>query len=104
METVVEQIAWRRRGGRNDFVGSLRAGDDGIRLTGRDSESGLDVALSIPQNEVERVHVGGGNADSFVVVELARAEPILVRRVGPGSVQPQLLARRLRALLKRRLR
>ena len=104
MDTVVEQIAWRRRGGRSDFVGSLRAEDDGIRLTGRDPASGLDVALSIPQSEVEHVHVVGANGDPFVVVEFARAEPILVRRIGPGSVQSQALARKLRALLKRRLR
>jgi hypothetical protein len=104
VDTFVEQIAWRRRGGRHDFVGSLRAGDDGIRLTGRDPESGVDVALSIPPSEVEYVHVDGANGYPFVVVELARAEPILVRRIGPGSVQPQLLARKLRGLLKRRLR
>jgi hypothetical protein len=104
VDTVVEQIAWRRRGGRNDYVGSLRAGEDGIRLTGRDSESGLDVALSIPPSEVEYVHVYGANGDSFVVLELARAEPILVRHIGPGSVQSQLLGRKLRALMKRRLR
>jgi hypothetical protein len=104
VDTLVEHIAWRRRGGRNDFVGSLRAGDDGIRLTGRDPESGLDVALSIPPSEVEYVHVDGANGEPFVVVELARAEPILVRRIGPGSDQSQLLARKLQALLKRRLR
>jgi hypothetical protein len=104
VDAVLENIAWRRRGIRRDFVGSLRAGDDGIRLTGRDPQSGLDVALSIPRNEVEHVDVVGANGDPFVVVELARAEPIFVRRIGPGSVQAQPLARKLGALLKRRPR
>lgn len=102
VETFIDRIAWSRRGAQHDFVGSLRAGDDGIRLTGRDPRSGLDVALSIPPSEVEQVYVVGANADPFVVVELARAEPILVHRVGPGSVQAHLLTRKLRALLKGR--
>jgi hypothetical protein len=104
VDTPIEKITWSRRGAHTDFVGSLQAGDDGIRLTGRDPRSGLDVALSIPPSEVEQVYVVGANGDPFVVVELARAEPIHVRRVGPGSGQAQLLARKLRMLSKRRPR
>jgi hypothetical protein len=101
--TLIEKIAWSRRGVHNDFVGSLRAGDDGIRLTGRDPRSGLDVALSIPPEEVERVRVASADhelaGDLYVVVELAGAEPILLRRVGAGPVQAEVLARKLGALL-----
>jgi hypothetical protein len=100
VDTLIEKIAWHRRGVRNDFVGSLRAGYDGIRLTGRDSQSGLDVALSIPPGEVEQVHVEPTNGDLYVVVELADAEPIILRRAGAGPFQAQLLARRLAALLQ----
>jgi hypothetical protein len=104
VETLVERIAWSRRGARNDFVGSLRVGDDGIRLTGREPESGIDVALSIPPAEVKQVRVasasGGLAGELFVVVELADAEPIILRRVGTGPFQAQLLARKLRSLLR----
>lgn len=104
MDTLIEKIAWRRRGVRNDFVGSLRAGYDGIRLTGRNPESGLDVALSIPPSEVKDVHVAPADGelagDLFVVVELTDAEPIILRRAGAGPFQAQLLARKLGALLK----
>lgn len=104
VDTLIEKIAWSRRGVHNDFVGSLCAGDDGIRLTGRDPRSGLDVALSIPPEEVEQVHVAPADhelaGDLYVVVELAGAEPILLRRVGAGPVQAEVLARKLGALLQ----
>jgi hypothetical protein len=103
VDTLIEKIAWSRRGVHNDFVGSLRAGDEGILLTGRDPRSGLDVALSIPPEEVERVRVASADhelaGDLYVVVELAGAEPILLRRVGAGPVQAEVLARKLGALL-----
>jgi hypothetical protein len=104
VDTLIEKVAWSRRGARNDFVGSLRAGDDGIRLTGRDPHSGLDVALSIPPGEVEEVHVAPADpelaGDVYVIVELAGAEPILLRRVGGGPVHAQVLARTLGSLLQ----
>jgi hypothetical protein len=103
VETLIEKIAWSRRGVDNDFVGSLCAGDDGIRLTGRDPRSGLDVALSIPPGEVEQVHVAPADhelaGDLYVVVELTGAEPILLRRVGAGPVQAEVLAQKLGSLL-----
>lgn len=100
VDTLIEKVAWHRRGVRNDFVGSLRAGYDGIRLTGRDPQSGVDVALSIPPREVEEVHVEPANGDLYVVVELADAEPIILRRAGAGPFQAQQLARKLGALLQ----
>jgi hypothetical protein len=104
VDTLIEKIAWRRRGVGNDFVGSLRAGADGIRLTGRDTLTGLDVALSIPPNEVEHVHVQPAEGDpgigDHVIVDLAAAGPIILRRVGDGPFHAQLLARELEALLQ----
>ena len=104
VDTLVEKVAWRRRGVRNDFVGSLRAGNDGIRLNGRDPQSGIDVALSIPSPEVERVHVEHANGDLdgdlYVVLELTEAEPIFLRQVGVGPLHARLLARRLGRLLR----
>ena len=63
--------AWpgSERGVANDFVGSLRAGSDGIRLNGRDPRTGVDVTLSIPPDEVEHVYASP-TASEDVVVEL----------------------------------
>jgi hypothetical protein len=105
MDTLVDKISWRRRGVMSDFVGSLRANDDGIRLTGRDPRSGLDVMLSIPPPELSGVHVssangdGNGNGALYVVLELEHAQPIFLRQVGGSSLHAQLLARKLGALL-----
>jgi hypothetical protein len=98
MDLLVERVAWRRRGVTNDFVGSLRAGCDGIRLSGRDPMTGLDVTLSIPPDEVEHVYASPTAAE-HVVVELGDAEPIVLHRLQTGSLQAHLLARRLRGLL-----
>lgn len=104
MDTVVERISWHRRGVRSDFVGSLRASDEGIRLTGRDPR-GLDVVLSIPPRELSGVHVspendeGRGNGDPYVVLELEHAQPIFLRQAGSSAHQAPLLARKLGALL-----
>jgi len=103
---LIEGISWHRRGARSDFVGSLSAGDDGIRLQGRDPHSGLDVVLSIPPLELTGVHVSSTNGDGpegtdrYVVLELERAQPILLRQVGGGFLPAQLLARKLAALLR----
>jgi hypothetical protein len=103
VDTLSERIVWSRRGAKYDFVGSLYAGGDGIRLTGRDPKSGLDVALSIPPSEVEEVHVapvdGDPAGDANVVVELVGAEPILLR-FGAGALRAEMLARKLGALLQ----
>ncbi len=98
----VEKIAWRRKGLHGHLVGRLRAGDGGIRLTGRDPVSAVDVALSIPLEAVQRVRVSL-RRDEFlageqcVVLELADSEAILVRELGtPHRVHA--LARNLGAL------
>jgi len=88
---------------RTYFVGALRAGDEGIRLTGRDPSSGIDVALSIPLSEVECVRVSASGdellaGEPCVVLELADSEPIFIRQVGVGACQVHVLARRLGAL------
>ena len=105
MRETLERIAWCRNGVRTHFVGALRAGEEGIRLTGRDPSSGIDVALSIPLAEVERVRVSAsGNelvaGEPCVVLELGDSESILIRQVGAGPLQVHVLARRLGALTK----
>jgi hypothetical protein len=104
-ETLAEKVAWCRQGVRTYFVGALRAGDEGIRLTGRDPTSGIDVALSIPLAEVEHVHLSASRnellaGEPCVVLELADSESIFIRQVGVGSLQAHVLTRRLGALTK----
>jgi hypothetical protein len=98
MDLLVERVAWTRRGAANDFVGSLRAGCDGIRLSGRDPRTGVDVTLSIPPDEVEHVYASPTAAEQ-VVVELGEAEPIVLHGIHSGPLQAHQLARRLRGLL-----
>ena len=102
-ETFVEKIAWRRNGVRGQFVGRLRAGDEGIRLTGRDPASGVQLALSIPPDEVERVRVSSTGdellaGEPCVVLELAGSRAIFLREMGAGPLHAHLLARSLDAL------
>jgi hypothetical protein len=103
-ETLAEKVAWCRQGVRTYFVGALRAGDEGIRLTGRDPTSGIDVALSIPLAEVEHVHLSASRnellaGEPCVVLELADSESIFIRQVGAGPLQVEVLAGRLGALI-----
>lgn len=98
MDLLVERVAWKRRGVANDFVGSLRAGSDGIRLNGRDPGTGVDVSLSIPSDEVEHIYASPTVSEQ-VVVEFGDAEPIVLRGIQAGPLQAHVLARRLRGLL-----
>ena len=98
MDLLVERVAWKRGGVANDFVGSLRAGSDGIRLDGRDPRPGVDVTLSIPPDEVEHVYASP-TASEDVIVELGDAEPIVFHRIQAGPLHAHLLARQLRGLL-----
>lgn len=99
----MEKIAWYRSGVRGQFVGRLRAGDEGIRLAGRDPASGVRVALSIPRDEVERVRVSSSCDELFagepcVVLELADSEAIFLHDMGAGPLRVHALARSLDAL------
>jgi hypothetical protein len=102
-ESLAQRIAWRRRGVCRPYVGSLQAGDEGIRLSGRDPVSGIEVTLSIPLSEVENVRVAGPGEELLagercVVLELAESEAIFLREVGEGPLHIHVLARTLGAL------
>jgi len=102
-EMTAERIAWRRRSLRQQYVGRLLVLPDRLRFVGRDSASGIDVALSIPFAEIGAVR-SSERADervlgeAGVVVELAGSEPIFLRELGSprGS---RRLARRLAAVV-----
>ncbi len=97
------KIAWRRGERGTTYVGAVSGGDGTIRLTGRDPVLGIDVALSIPLEEIEYVGVaetaaGAVDGGPFVVLDLPGSEPIHLRPVGADSLGVHLLARALGAL------
>lgn len=101
MATRGEQIAWRRAGGSRERLGSLLVGETTLRLGGRDPESGLEVALSIPLAEIEDVRLSRAGAETVrgedaVVLDLAGSRAICLRELGAAG--QDRLARRLRAL------
>jgi hypothetical protein len=101
-EGLAEKIAWRRRGVRRPYVGTL-AVDGGITLSGRDPVSGVEVVLSIPLAEVNEVRLAGPGdellaGERCVVLDLADSEAILLREVGEGPLHIHVLARTLGAL------
>jgi hypothetical protein len=102
-DSIMEKVAWRRRGVRRPYVGTLAADEGGIRLSGRDPVSGVEVALSIPLTEVVDVHVAGPGEELLagercVVLHLAESEAIFLREVGEGPLHIHVLARTLGAL------
>jgi hypothetical protein len=97
-ETRSAKIAWRRGRHGPIYVGAVSRSTDTIRLTGRDPILGIDVALSIPVEEIEDIGVeevaaGSNGGGAFVVLDLAESEPILLRPVGGSSLDVHLLAR-----------
>jgi hypothetical protein len=97
-ETNGVKIAWHRGERGPTYVGGVTRTADTIRLTGRDPVLGIDVALSIPLEEVEHIGIaekpsGSSDGGSFVVLRLPGSEPIHLRPVGGSSLDVHLLAR-----------
>ncbi len=101
-ESFVEEVTWHRRGEHRPFVGSLTGSSEALRFSGRDPLTGIDVALSIPMEEIERVGVTETDDEAAgercVVLELAGSEPILCRSFDASEIHTHLLARTLDAL------
>jgi hypothetical protein len=94
--TLAEYIAWRRRNVRHQYVGRLEAVSDRIRFVGRAPELGIDVALSIPLEQIEGVRYAESSAEQVlgergVVLELTGTEPIYVRELGQSTNPARLL-------------
>ena len=108
-EVAAEKVAWRRRNVRDHYVGRLAAGAGALRLVGREPGVGVEVALTIPFEEIDDVRVSEGLdetlvGESCVVVEPVHSAPILVREVGTGRLHTTELAARLKGLTRRRMR
>jgi hypothetical protein len=86
------------------FVGFLRTGDEAIRLTGRDPDTGVDVTLSIPLGGIEGVRVSAIDdelvaGERSVVLELTDSPAIFLSPRGAGPLRVHVLARLLGALV-----
>lgn len=96
------QVAWRRAHALRHYVGYVTVSEDGIRLAGRESATGIDIALSIPYDAISKVRLAraGGEevvGEPSVILELHGDEPILVRPLGPGHPDLDGFARKLRS-------
>jgi hypothetical protein len=98
------RIAWRRGDAGPTYVGAVSRGSEAIRLTGRDPVLGIDVALSIPIDEVGFVGVTepAESADGApcVILDLIDSEAIYLRPVGSIPMHVHLLARALGAVTR----
>ena len=105
-ELIAERVAWKRRSVRHHYVGRLWGGEGLIRFVGREPGTGIEVSLSIPLEEIERIRLSTSADETVVagpgvVLELADSEAIFLREVFPGGGSPQALAARLDQLGRR---
>jgi hypothetical protein len=102
-ESCAFQIAWRRGERGATYVGTVSRGADTIRLEGRDSVLGIEVALSIPVDEIASVGVtefgGPADGDPCVVLDLPASEPIQLRLIGAAPLHVRSLASALGAVI-----
>lgn len=101
-----QRVAWRRLGMSRDYVGTLWLGEDGVRLVGREPESGIELALAIPFDEIEAVRVPPAGeerlgGDESVVLDLAGSGSLVLREISGGpSGRGKLVARLTRGLAR----
>lgn len=106
MSTVLApRIAWRRQNVPHHYVGALSVSGEELRLSGREPSTRIEVALSIPFEEIEDVRLAAGPAGdraggSSVVLVLAGSGSIVLREVERGSVRTAELAARLAKLVR----
>ncbi len=81
-------VTWRRRNG-PEYVGAVELVERYVRFVGRDPESGIDVSLSIPVEQIEAVRSSGADG---VVLELTESREIYVRGLGDDPAVPASLA------------
>src|SRR6476660_6026214 len=99
----LRQVAWRRRHAHKHYVGHIALTDEAVRLSGRETGTGIVAALSIPPTAIRGVRIGEGPNEQIVgeraiVLELDDDEPIYVRPVGTGVLELETLTRRLAAV------
>jgi hypothetical protein len=75
------------------YVGALEDDDGSLRLSGRDPETGIEVGLRIPYQEIACVRLSGepdsASGEPCVVLELAGSPAICLHEV--GGTRPRLV-------------
>ena len=104
-KSLAVRVVWRRQGVRRHYVGTLSAAEEAVRLTGRDTQIGVELALSIPLAEINDVRVGNFGdeliaGEPCVVLELAGSEAIFLREIGAGPLHVHVLARSIGARIR----
>lgn len=102
MPTVKRVTWWRDSAPRRAYDGYLALLDEGFRLAGREEQSGIEAALTVPHSAVFDVRTCacnpcGSGTDIEIVLEIAGEEPIVLRPLTGGEAQTAALARRLRS-------
>lgn len=87
-----EPVTWRRPSG-PEYVGDVALGEGYVRLVGRDPDSNVEVALSIPFAEIETVRT---ETAGDVVLELSGSQAIRLRKTGVRELS-RALAERIRS-------
>ena len=96
------RVAWRRQHAVRHYIGYVTVTEDAVRLAGREDETGIDIALSIPYDAIRMVRVARAADEDVVgqpsvVLELHEDESIFVRPVSGRAVDLDGFARKLRA-------
>lgn len=94
------RVVWRRRHASRHYVGYVLVADDGVRLAGREQDSGIYAVLAIPHASILEARVGRPLDEEIVgeqavVLELPDDDPIFLRPITTGPLRLEDLARRL---------
>jgi hypothetical protein len=97
------RVAWRRKHALRHYVGYVTVTEDGVRLAGHEQATGIDIALTIPYDAIQKVRLGRIAAEEVVgecsvVLELHEDEPIFVRPLCTGPLDLDGFARKLRSV------
>jgi hypothetical protein len=100
----IQRVAWRRATARCQCVGYLVVSDGSVRLAGRERDTNIDAALTIPAPAVAgiRTEAEGDRAEDgrAVVLELRDDVAVLVQPAERGRLAAEKLARSLRYALE----
>jgi hypothetical protein len=96
------RVTWRRRYAHSQYVGYVTVSDNNLRLAGSEHATGIDVALTIPNDAIRQVRVGRDPYEEIlgersVVLELTDNDPIYLRPISTDAIDLQGFARRLSA-------
>jgi hypothetical protein len=103
---TVKRVVWRdEQNPRRSYLGYMAFLDDAFRLAGREEQSGIDAALTVPHAAVCEIRTCAcvpvePDARTEIMLDLLGGAPIVLRPLGGSEVQTEALARRLRTAIR----